>query len=203
MPTVKKSLSKRPVYSDAQIEFLRTGDYSGSDEKFFFSCDDAAVRQAWKALRDDLLRGWIEEHPGTRPWGWWTFDAPRWTRKFDAYYDGTLPEPRLRVGGIGTPAFEALNVVPAFTRGIPDSWVSAFDVSFYNGRSVDIHGQRIGTKYTEGRFPHDAIDPEDPPVFESEASYLKRFGLFLRGEKKRVPADAYQPEVVTEEDDAD
>jgi len=89
-----------------------------------------------------------------------------------------------------------LNVVPAFRFGIPCSWVSAFDVSFYNGRSRDVHGNRIGEKYEEGNFPYDAIDPADPPAFESQAAYLQRHRLFLPGEENRIPAEASDPEVV-------
>jgi hypothetical protein len=31
-----------------------------------------------------------------------------------------------------------------------------------------------------------AIDPDDPPTFESQAAYLKRHGLFLAGEARRM-----------------
>lgn len=37
-------------------------------------------------------------------------------------------------------------------------------------------------------------DPDDLPRFESTASYLKRHNLFLVGEEKRLPADAYDEE---------
>ena len=35
-----------------------------------------AVREAWQALRDELLPQYIREHPGQRPFAWWAFDAP-------------------------------------------------------------------------------------------------------------------------------
>jgi len=66
---------------------------------------------------------------------------------------------------------------------------------------VNIRGERIGEKYEEGHFPHDAIDPTDPPVFESEAAYLKRLDLLLTGEEARLPADAFDDEVIGAEDD--
>ena len=31
---------------------------------------------AWAQLRSQILPNFIREHPGTRPFGWWEFDAP-------------------------------------------------------------------------------------------------------------------------------
>jgi hypothetical protein len=191
----------RETYSQVVVDYLLTGSEDLAEESawweiFALAGSKAAVQQAWEALREDLLAEFIRANPGRRPWGWWEFDAPRWGRKFNAYYDGTLPEPRLRLGGTGTPAYEALAYVPSFTRGIPDSWVKAWDVEFYNGRAKDIHGEPIGTKYMEGHFPYKAIDPDDPPIFESQASYLKRNGLLSPAEAKRIPAEAWEPEAI-------
>ena len=38
--------------------------------------------------------------------------------------------------------------------------------------------------------------PEERPEGESQASFLRRHRLFLRGEERRVPAGAYEPEPV-------
>jgi hypothetical protein len=91
-----------------------------------------------------------------------------------------------RIQGIGVPKYEALAHGPAFHVGVPDMWVSAWEVSYYNGRSVDVHGKPIGTEYAEGHFPYLAIDPKDPPMYESEAAFLDRRGLFLPGERRRL-----------------
>lgn len=197
MGTAKKVLTRKVPLSGDVPDYFRTGDIGSSAEMFLWTNDAAAVRSAWEAVRDELLADWIRERPGRRPWGWWRYDAPRWSRKFGAWFDGTLPEPRLRLGGTGTPAFEALAYVPTFARGVPDLWVSDFDVSYYNGRAKDIHGNRIGTKYAEGHFPHQAIDPADPPRFESEASYLKRRGLLLPGELARLTEADFADEVIS------
>ena len=34
------------------------------------------MEAAWWELRDELLPTWIEQHPGTRPYAWWRFEAP-------------------------------------------------------------------------------------------------------------------------------
>jgi hypothetical protein len=44
---------------------------------------------------------------------------------------------------------------------------------------------------------------EAPPIFESEAAYLKRFGLFMPGEERRLPADAFEPVALDVTEDKD
>ncbi len=46
-----------------------------------FFCDawagkDAEFEAAWRTNRDALLRDYIKEHPGRRPYAWWELDAP-------------------------------------------------------------------------------------------------------------------------------
>ena len=41
-----------------------------------------------------------------------------------------------------------------------------------------------------------AIDPDDPPRFESEAAYLRRHGLLEPGEARRVRRDEFVSETV-------
>jgi hypothetical protein len=39
-----------------------------------FTDDD--LRAGWDELGERLTREHIRHHPGSRPWGWWHFDAP-------------------------------------------------------------------------------------------------------------------------------
>ncbi len=160
--------------------------------------DEATIRAAWGELREDILVGWVEKHPGTRPSAWWRYDAPRQPAgRFPGWrYDGKLPEPRERCGGVGTPAHEVLADAPRCSFGIPDSWVKQWAVDYYNGRALDGHGERIGTEYKEGHFAGVAIDPDNPPAFESQAAYLERHGLLLPGEKERLRKSDWEPELV-------
>jgi len=41
-----------------------------------------------------------------------------------------------------------------------------------------------------------AIDPNDPPTFESQAAYLKRHGLLLAGEERRLRKVDWEAEAV-------
>ncbi len=77
------------------------------------------------------------------------------------------PAPRRRLGGTGLSNNDHGGYVPAFWCGVPRDWYHFQD-----------------------------IDTADPPVFESQAAYLKRHDLLLSGE--RLPADAFAPETLPE-----
>jgi hypothetical protein len=152
-------------------------------------------RELWEASREEVLAIWTEEHPGTRPSLWWRLDAPRcplgtWP---GCYWDGELPEPRRRLGGIGTPAHDALNYVPSFSKGLPVRWLTEFDVKYGNGRARGEDGEPIGAGHKPGSFPYHAIDPNDPPRYESEAGYLRRHRLLLPAEQRRLTAADFEP----------
>jgi hypothetical protein len=196
--------------SPAMVTFLLTGDLPRGDDGRavgwveVHTKSSAELRADWLAVRDDLLGEWIISHPGTRPWGWWRFDAPRWAREdwparqrdLGPWADRLFPEPRQRVGGVGTPVYEVLNYLPEFCAGVPVQWVTPFDAAYYRGEARDSRGAPIGTEYRDGHFEGLAPDPNDPPIFESEASYLRRHHLLMPGEEKRLPADAFEPEAL-------
>ncbi|NQU23106.1 MAG: hypothetical protein HQ567_17650 [Candidatus Nealsonbacteria bacterium] len=82
MPRVKRKSKRRRLtgYTEAHVKHLLTGhDFFGEG----FRGDRAAMRQAWEALGSDLLGDWINEHPGTRPYAFWVFDAPERRRRID------------------------------------------------------------------------------------------------------------------------
>lgn len=91
------------------------------------------------------------------------------------------PEQRARLGGQGRPHHEVLAYVESFKYGIPDSWVTRAELWAFSSLKES-----------------DAIDPDDPPTFESEAVYLERHGLLTEGEKRwlKQHPEALQPEVI-------
>ena len=207
MPTkrrrVMRGVARRRV-SEALLAFLSTGVWPADGAVWeVFDFDYLAPRErrieTWQAVRSEVMAAWVSEAPGTRPMAWWWFDAPRCrpehllARCRDVASIEELAEPRLRLGGIGTPCHEALNYMPSFDRGIPSHWVSASDVAHYNGRATDVQGRRIGTEYFEGHFPWPAIDHTDPPRFESEAAYLQRHGVLTAAEMRALPPTAFEP----------
>ena len=49
-----------------------------------FGFDDAdSLAWGWLDLRADIMRRWVADQPGTRPWGWWKFDAPELRQRID------------------------------------------------------------------------------------------------------------------------
>jgi hypothetical protein len=202
--------------SPVVLAYLRTGEYPESHgEADFYTLFEkagdhgAGLREDWEAARTELLAGWVQDHPGSRPWPWWRFDAPRWARAdwparqrcLGAWADDLFAEPRRRLGGIGDPAFEHLNILPAFRAGIPTSWVDAWSARYYRGEARDIHGAPIGLEFVGHHFAGLAIDPNDPPRFESSAAYLLRHHLLRPDEERRLPAEAFEPEVVAVDDE--
>ena len=170
-------LGRREALSEARRHYLKTGDAllgdGFADLDLFLTAKNAEqVRQWWLDHRDEILPEFIRAHPGCRPFAWWRFDAP---------------EPRRRLGGIGTPAHELLAYAPNLRFGIPARWVEPSDVAYYNGLAVDINGRPIGTEYRPGHFRGRAIDPDNPPRFESEAAYLDRLNLLMPEERAALP----------------
>jgi hypothetical protein len=80
MPRRKwRLLNRREPLSEALRVHLEFGRFSDpkpegwKDVHFFLT---SVERQAlWAIHRDAILSAWIAEHPGTRPWAWWKFEA--------------------------------------------------------------------------------------------------------------------------------
>lgn len=132
-------------------------------------------RALWNSARDAVLGEFIKEKPGQRPTWWFLFDpdCPRVEAadiqryKWQGYSSlSHIPALRRRLGGVGTPTFEVLNLAPSFQKGIPDDWITVETLSD-----------------TDEGLP---VDTEDPPVYESEIEYLERHGLLRPGEKERA-----------------
>lgn len=90
MPTKRRHIG-RPFVPDAPAwvfsHFLTYGQIDGWDQDGGFAWwlntnlqqDDtrATMRALWTATGPDILHAWIRAHPGSRPFGWWAFQAPR------------------------------------------------------------------------------------------------------------------------------
>jgi hypothetical protein len=82
---------RRAGYDDQHISHLLRGTYLHPGCGFATKppdhsgdCTDYdAMRRAWDELRHDLLPAFIAEHPGTRPYAWWVFDAPERRQRTD------------------------------------------------------------------------------------------------------------------------
>ena len=133
--------------------------------------EDDQEEPIWQTWGPSVLARWIQERPGTRPSLWWKFSAPRLPAQgTKTFYDGTIPEPRQRLGGVGRTQMDAgADWVPFYRCGLPAS-----------------------------RECWEFFDPSEPPVFESQASYLKRHGLLTPEETEALKdrPEAFEPETV-------
>jgi len=182
MPTTRKSRTRRlrKELADWQIHYLATGEIPDEDGQnpwsvFIFCCGGSTAgcldaADTWPSVRDRMFADWIAKHPGTRPWAWWRFDAPRQKAPARARAWAGFPDPRRRLGGTGTPKHEALNYVKSYAWGVPDQWITDQD---------------------DVKQP--TIDEDDPPQFESQAAYLRRHGLLTADESASLLDTAFDP----------
>jgi hypothetical protein len=178
MPVRKRKDLRRADVTDQHEPWLHGAD-KGCGLIPYSPMDELAT--LWATHSERILAEHVADYPGTRPERWWKFESP---------------EPRRRLDGIGTPASEVLAYKPRYSFGLPVDWVDKWMVKYYGGTAVDIHGTPIGS-LVPTNFKGVAIDANDPPRFESQASYLKRHGLFLAGEERRLRKADWVPETVT------
>jgi hypothetical protein len=66
---------------------------------------------------------------------------------------------------------------------VPDQFVTAEDVEWHREEGEDFSG-----------IP---IDLNDPPMYESQAAYLNRHGLWIPAERRRLRKRDFKPEMVS------
>jgi hypothetical protein len=186
-----KKLKAKQQLTDEGEAWLHGDDKAAGFVKY---APDHELAALWAAHSDRIIAEHVTDQPGSRPSRWWQYSAPRIPLGTfpGLYFDGKLPEPRRRLGGIGTPASDVLAYVPAFSYGLPAIWITPWQVRFYSGTAVDIRGNPIGSLVPTD-FKGVAFDANDPPRFESQATYLRRLGLFLPGEERRLRKADYEP----------
>lgn len=89
MPTKRRRRMRkqRQTWSDAAVQWLRDGEGEFPREFLIpkMETHEAGLalgrrldpdEHAWLELREELVRECIRKAPGTRPYGWWLFEAP-------------------------------------------------------------------------------------------------------------------------------
>jgi hypothetical protein len=175
MPTIKKKVPRykkffvNNVLPGPIIRYLETGETPGPEddrglECFLIVIDDEKIQSIWNEYKGAILKEWISESPGTRPWAW-RWDSPR--DKVLTWLDHIFPVARAQVSGKGTTNVERYpGTLPTFHLGVLDSW-------------------------------HE-IDNNNAPMFEAEASYLKRHKLLSKEEERLLTEMDYKPESISE-----
>jgi hypothetical protein len=178
MPVKKRMPKGRAELLPAQIAFLRDAELH-EDEDFV-----QQMELIW-------LRNASHDDGGSMPDGsasardLWAAYGEQALAEWIEQHPGTRPSPwwrfdapkrtRQRCGGVGTAWGEH-----QVWLGIPLVWVSR--------------------RYPPTRWPGcpgPAVDPHNPPVFESQATYLDRHGLLLPGERRRLGDEDFRPVLLT------
>ncbi|MGD2112918.1 MAG: hypothetical protein PVI50_06000, partial [Gammaproteobacteria bacterium] len=110
-----------------------------------------------------VLRTWIIEHPGTRPYAWWCFDAP-----------GV----RDRVGGTGTPKHEVLKYAPVYDFGVPRYWITKRDITLlrkagFKGKPLDSSNPPLFESQAAFLERHGLLTDEEMEVLPADAYDLE------------------------------
>jgi hypothetical protein len=134
-------------------------------------------KELWRAHGEAIVQHWVFKlkNYGKRPSLWWDYSAPGLQR--------------LRVGGVGDPS----RYGPSLEFGIPTSWTLPDDVAYHAAHPDPDDDSK----------PRVAVGLSDLPVFESQASFLKRRRLLLRGEAKHLRERDFLPETIAPPEDDD
>ena len=155
-----------------QVKFLKDGQKPEpvSPEFFFIFGRDDQRLLVWKKVREEVLSQWVKDYPGSRPWAWWRFDSPRMALLKDR------PFVRDRVCE-------------------PRRKLSGAGKPLYLRYKVLLPEINFGIPQSWYGYNLD-----DPPVYESQASYLKRLDLLLKNEEKRLTTEDFEPETIIFDD---
>jgi hypothetical protein len=151
----RRLLETRPKLeiSDGVWAYLNDQAIPGDDSETKFAIilleagDGEGLRELWSRARGEVLTGWLRDRPGSRPSIWWRLDAPR---QLLGTHGGAFYD-----GKFEQPRKQLSGA------GCDASLISAYMPSYESGLPTSWAG------YEEA----------DPPVFESQAAYLRRHGL--------------------------
>lgn len=192
---VRRAKQRRAKLTDAHIQQLLSGfDLIGTafgDDRSK-PCDRDAMREAWEALRDELLQEWIAEKPGSRPWAWWTFDAPERRRRIGTWRvrDGAAKDPITRQ--FADTDYELVEDGKPHPFDIPErqayvrDWAAEYPepASTANRLTFGKPSAHVGYQ-VDGQLSWDDFDA----AYETEAMFLKRLDLFTAEELAILTAE--------------
>lgn len=82
MPKVTRRPKRQTGWNETTEFIMRTGhDFFGQHSDERGERDLITLYQAWQDLKTPIMRQWLKDQPGSRPWGWWAFDMQKGTRR--------------------------------------------------------------------------------------------------------------------------
>ena len=164
MPTNRRRIPRSRTkidIPDYQIKYLETGQKPTVQEDFFdFLYGGFDQEEIWREVKAQIM---ARCKPGTRPFGWWKFDSPKQPPKSDAWFEGTLPQPRQQVSGSGIPDFEKYPVfVPAFVFGVPSRWyqIDRSDPPYFEAQATYLVRMNLLTLAERRKLTEKDYEPE-------------------------------------------
>jgi hypothetical protein len=169
MPRVRRIAKRKREINPMVLAYLAAGagQKLETDEDSHFEIlllrgpNRGTLRALWQEFGAGILAEWIAKHPGTRPARWWEFDAPR---QAPGRYPGFWFD-----GQLPEPRLQVGGIGQApWDAGL------AYYPEFVCG---------LPTFW-------ETYDQENPPLFETQASYLQRHGFLAPAERRKLtPAD--------------
>ena len=159
MPTNRKRKMRVPKGKKGDIpEWLEkwfvTGIYPTGKEEGALDCfllsgpgRKDELKATWESCWSVILRGFIRDKPGRRPWPWWKFDSP---------------ENRLKLSGQGLADHEKYKSIrPSFFIGIPKyfSDIDENDPLLYESEAAFLKRENLLSKAEEARLTAEDFEP--------------------------------------------
>ncbi len=168
---IVRAKHKKIDIPETWIKFLATGEKPENPdlELYIIRGDRDRLKRLWADQAKNIIQAWITERPGTRPWAWWEFDAPV-MQNIKRRWKGTF-----------------------FMRWLKET---RRQVSGQGVTSWENYPAWIPRYFLGAPLDWDSIDEDDPPIFESEATYLDRFGLLSKSEKAKISPADFDPESI-------
>ena len=115
----------------------------------FHQFDDDARKVFWHQHKAGILKSWISEKPGTRPFDWWVFDAPGFRLKLsDA---GPSNEHLAEIGG-------------GSDFGVPDHYYDDFEIMqdspIFESEAAFLLRHKLMTQGEQKRLKNADYEPE-------------------------------------------
>jgi hypothetical protein len=177
-----------PKINRALAAFLADEPYRPDDDPDWdpFDRDDLRARKAVQKYGRAALAEFIARKPGRRPQWWW--------RRLIGDPDLDAPEQmRRRLGGVGA-AWHSSETGERYANeqdayGMPLVWVTREKLAW------------SGNGWWNTNLPGPVLDPEDPPMFESQAAFLDRHGLLSAAERAKLGPEDFEPKSIVCDDD--